>query len=146
MAFKLPAASEFGGAVEDGVYAAKFVKYFGPKEGKWGQYVDFVFQIVNNEDYEGQELTLNYCGITSKKFKSTCAALNGGEYDEDADLDDYLNKPVKIMVEQVEKGENIYSNITNVKPGKSLAARKPKPAPKPVDDFDVEDEEWGDDE
>lgn len=142
MGYKLPAESEFGGSVDEGIYKAKLVKYFGPKEGKWGHYIDFVFEITDDDDYAGTDISYTYCGVSSKKFKSCCAALNNGTYDEDADLDDYIGARVKIVVENVEKNDNIYSNITSVKPGGK--APTPRPKRKPVvddDDFNVDDDD-----
>lgn len=143
MGYKVPAESEFGGAVEEGNYKAKLTAYYGPKQGKWGDYIDFEFTIVDNEDYPDTKLSYTYCGVTSQKFKNLVAALSGGEYDEDLDLDDAIGTKVRITVEEVEKtkdGEKrIYSNITRVKAvsgGKAAARPAPKRTSRPVDDED----------
>lgn len=138
MAFQTPSASEFGGNVEAGVYHAKFSKYYGPKEGKWGSIIDAEFEIVGNEDYAGQKVTWNFIGVTSKKMYGLIAALNGGEYAEGVDLDDFIGTKVRITVDEVEKGDSVYSNVIAVK----AATRRAKPAPKPqVDDFEVDDDD-----
>ncbi len=139
MGFKTPAASEFGGAVEAGVYQAKFTKYYGPKDGRWGQVIDAEFEIVNNDEYEGQKVTWNFIGITSKKMNILVSALNGGEYDE-IDLDEFINTRVKITVDEVEKDGSLYSNVINVKPSARQAPpKKARPVVEDDEEFDVDD-------
>lgn len=142
--FSLKPAAELGfGLVEDGNYTAKFTGYTRPEQGRYGLITRLKFEIVDDEDFEGSVLEQLY-GVESKKFYNAVKALAGGEYPEDGgDLDDYMNSHVSIVVEQVEKNGDTFSNVISVAP--SRRKRKPKPAPKPkVDDFDV-DEEWEDD-
>lgn len=141
MGFKTPDASAFGGAIEAGVYQAKFVKYYGPKTAKYGDVIDAEFEIVSGE-YEGHRITQNFIGVDdSKKLKVLVMALVNGEY-EPIDLDDYFGTRVKIVVDEVEKDGTIYSNVTNVKPSTRQAPPKKKARPVVDDDedFDVDDE------
>jgi hypothetical protein len=142
--------------VEDGIYKAKLTKW-QEKEGKsGGSYYNFAFQIVDNEDFEGEYIGHNAPGdlkVGNKLYK-ILTSLNGGaelEINDEIDLDDYKGKKCMVTVTSDEDSE--YAKIVSFKPIKKkvtedeeVPAKKkvtedeevPAKKKKPVDDDDLE--------
>jgi hypothetical protein len=127
--------------VEDGIYKVKLTKW-QEKDGKnGGSYYNLAFQIVDNEDFEGEYIGHNAPGdlkVGNKLYK-ILTSLNGGaelEIDETIDLDDYKGKKCIVTVTSDEDSE--YAKIVSFKPlKKKVVEDEEVPVKKKV----VEDEE-----
>jgi hypothetical protein len=114
-----------------GTYSGKLVEIKEPKDGKFGKYWPFIFEIDKMQD-DGEWTDLDEevelmdqvtaegrFGPNSKLFK-IAAAATGRELEEGEGIDteDLVNKRYILMVEKTKKGENSYSNIKSYAPWK----------------------------
>jgi hypothetical protein len=120
--------------VEDGIYKVKLTKW-QEKDGKnGGSYYNFAFQIVENEDFDGEYVGHNAPGdlkVGNKLYK-ILTALNGGaelEINDEIDLDDYKGKKCMVTVTSDEDSE--YAKIVSFKAiKKKVVTEDEEPAPK----------------
>jgi len=149
-------ASEYV-VVENGYYEARFIKA-EQKQGKFGPIFSLSFEILNNEDYSGVNVTGVVTAVYSpgNKLCQWITALGAPvlEPDEEFDIETLYNKKVKVAIENTEvtgKDNTVrtYSNVVSVS---KLVTKKPvqaaqqakvtqeeqtsvaqeKPAPKPA--------------
>jgi hypothetical protein len=117
--------------LETGSYSGKLVEIKETKEGKFGKYWPFIFEIDKMQD-DGEWADLDEevelmdqvtaegrFGPGSKLFKIGSAA-KGRELEEDESIDteDLINKRYILTIEKTKKGENTYSNIKSYAPWK----------------------------
>lgn len=153
----LPKPSESQGDFtlpDPGMYKVEFVGYDGPEQSTFDPEKSIVwmkFNILEDEDFQGTQIKQLYgwsMHPTMSKLYPVVKALNGGTYDDDAelDLDDLIGNLMMATVEHVEKasrnnpGETrTFARITGAAP---VRRKKPKPAPKPaVNEFDDDEDE-----
>ena len=141
MGLQLKPAAELGfGLVDEGTYTAKMTGYTKPEQGKFGLITRIKYEIQDDDEFEGSVLEQLY-GIESKKFFNVVKALAGGEYPDDGgDLNDYIGSLVSIVVEQVEKNGDTFSNVTSVLPARRKKKATPKPTP--IVEDDDSDDDW----
>lgn len=153
----LPKPSESQGDFtlpDPGMYTVEFIGYDGPEQSTFDPEKSIVwmrFNIINDDDFQGTEIKQLYgwsMHPTMSKLYPVVKALNGGQYDDDAelDLDDLIGNTMLATVEHIEKASRnnpgemrTFARITGAAP---VRRKKAKPAPKPP----VEDDEFEDDE
>jgi hypothetical protein len=119
--------------VEDGVYKAKLTKWQEKVGKNDSTYFNFAFQIVDNEDYDGEYVGYNAPGelkVGNKLYK-VLSALNSGvelEINDDIDLDDFNGKKCMITVTSDEDSE--YAKIVSFKPIKKKVVEEEEEVPK----------------
>jgi hypothetical protein len=117
--------------LETGPYSGKLVEIRPDKDGKFGKFWPFIFEIDKMQD-EGEWVDLDEevelmdqvtaegrFGPGSKLFKIASAA-KGRELEEGEEIDteDLIGKRYILMVEKTKKGDNSYSNIKSYAPWK----------------------------
>lgn len=140
----LPKPSESQGDFtlpDPGMYTVELISYDGPEQSMYDAEKSIVwleFNILNDEDFQGTTIKQLYgwsMHPTMSKLYPVIKALNGGTYDDDAelDLDDLVGNRMMATVEHVEKasknnpGETrTFARITGAAP---IRRKKTKPAP-----------------
>lgn len=117
--------------LETGSYSGKLVEIKEMKDGKFGKYWPFIFEIDKFQD-EGDWVDMDEevelmdqvtaegrFGPGSKLFKIASAA-QGRELEEGEEIDteDLVAKRYILTVEKTKKGDNTYSNIKSYSPWK----------------------------
>lgn len=152
----IPKPSEFQGfqLLDPGQYNVHLSKVEGPERGAYGHIMYFTFKVNDDdEDFAGEEIRQLY-GLDSKKLLAAVTALNGGTYDENDDLDfeDLIGNNAIATIENISKknrdGMDVeYNRITNITAMRRKRRQQEAPAKaarraQPVDDFDVEDDDF----
>lgn len=158
MAF-LPKPSESQGDFvlpDPGMYTVEFTEYEGPQQSNYDpnkQVIYLKFNILNDEEFQGLQIKQLYgwsMHPTMSKLYPVIKALNGGTYDDNAelDIDSLIGRTMLATVEHIEKpsknnpGDKMtFARIT----GAAAIRRKKKatpPPPPPVEDEFEDDEEW----
>ena len=153
----LPKPSESQGDFtlpDPGMYKVEFVGYDGPEQSTFDPEKSIVyleFEITNDDDYDGEKLRQLYgwsMHPTMSKLYPVVKALNGGTYDDDAelDLDDLIGNLMQATVEHIEKAsrtnpgeKRTFARITGAAP---VRRKKAKPAPQPVLEEDDDEDVW----
>lgn len=108
------------------VYPAKLVR-IDDGEGGFGEYYKFVFEISEESAYQGEQRTLLASRKLSRSPKGGSKLLNilevlaGNklELDEEVDVDDYVDKKCRILVEEPKERDGmVIQNVTQVLPTK----------------------------
>jgi hypothetical protein len=117
--------------LETGTYSAKLVEIKEEKEGKFGKYWPFIFEVDRMNDggewedldeaveLQDQVTSTGRFGPGSKLFKIASAAAGRElEENEPIDTDDLMGKRFVITVEKTKKDDKSYSNIKSYSPWK----------------------------
>ncbi len=106
------------------IYPAELVQ-IEDGEGSFGEYFNFVFEITKESTYQGEQRTLLASRKLTRspkggsKLLNVLEALAGKklELDNEVDVDDYIGKKCRILVEKARERDGItIQNVTKVLP------------------------------
>ena len=125
--------------IDEGAYDAEIVEY-EEKDLEYGPTLVITFEIKNDEDFEGEEIT-GMCSFdrltpNTKLWKWAKAANCEPVIEEEFDLDDLIGETVSISVEHQKKDGNTYHRVESVTP-----LRKKRAEESDDDDDDAEAKE-----
>lgn len=126
---------EASGAIEEGVYVAR-VSSIEEKEGRWGTFLSWAFQIDDPESEHDGRVILGMTPSRWAEGEKTDRWLQAfgisANVGDEFDLDELVGKRVQIMVQNRTQGDREFSNVISLKPltKKRDVAATDKPLPR----------------